>query len=612
MDKNYRRLTGEEIARLESQGCTCDDWSTIFAAEGFSPDFVEGVKFAGTVSIGATGREITNADGVVRRAGIYYAEIIDCTIGDNVFISKIGSYVSGYRIDDDVYIEDTGKIVCTGRSTFGNGVLSATLNEGGGREVPIFDNLNAQSAYIMAMYRHRPRLIETMGRMVQEHTAALETGYGIIRRGVQITSSNTIRDVRIGEYAVINGVSELTNGTIKSSKERPTRIGTSVKARDFVCAVGATVDTGAVLSRCFVGESAHIGFAFTTADSLFFANSHCENGEAASIFAGPYTVSHHRSTLLIAGYFSFFNAGSGTNQSNHLFRTGAIHQGIHERGIKTGSSSYIMLPAREGAYTVVIGKHRNHHDTTDFPYSYLIEEEGHSYLIPASNLINHGMMRDLEKWPRRDKRGQQKSDIINFREWTPYIGQRILRAIEHSETMLARKDVNIFNFERTRIKRSVLRRGLRLYQQALEATLGSILEEGCANRREADERWLDMAGMVAPRREVESILDRIESGELSTFEDIDGALRQLDGDYRDHAYAWALSALGRMLGHEPTPQDIEMAIGKGRESMANINALREMNARQDAGEIMATGYGIDAATKEEIAADFRAVRGVEL
>lgn len=612
MDKNYRRLTAEEIARLESQGCTCEDWSTIFAAEGFSPDFVRRVKFTGTVRMGATGRRIVNDDGVERRAGIYNAEIIDCTIGDHVFISNIGSYIAGYTIGDQVYIEDTGKIVCTGRSTFGNGVQAATLNEGGGREVPIFDHLTAQTAYIMAMYRHRPALIEAMHAMVERHTRSLEPGCGIIRRGVRITDCNTIRDVRIGENAVIKGVSELTNGTVRSSADRPTFIGTGVKARDFICAVGATVDTGAVMSRCFVGESAHIGFAFTTADSLFFANSHCENGEAASIFAGPYTVSHHRSTLLIAGYFSFFNAGSGTNQSNHLFRMGAVHQGIHERGVKTGSSSYIMLPAREGAYTVVIGKHRSHHDTSDFPYSYLIEEEGHSYLIPASNLINQGMMRDLAKWPRRDRRGDEKSDIINFREWTPYIGQKVLKAVEHSERMLSRKDVNIFNYERTRIKRSVLRRGLRLYQQAVDAMLGDMLEGGCTRTVEPDDKWVDMAGLVAPRREVCRVLDDIEAGRLGSFDEIGRELARLHDDYQNHAYAWAFSALGRILGRTPTQKDIETAIGKGREAMADINALRTMNARQDAGEIMATGYGIDAVSKDEVAADFKAVRGVDL
>lgn len=612
MDKKYRRLTAEEIARLESQGCTCADWSTVYAAEGFSTEFIINVKFKGVVRMGANGSEIVNSDGVCRHAGICNCEIIDCTVGDNVFISRIGSYISNYDIGDGVYIEDTGKIVCTGRSTFGNNVEAATLNEGGGREVPIFDDLTAQTAYIMCMYRHRPRVVAAVKRMISDYTASLDPSRGTIGCGVQITGCNTLCDVRIGEYAVLNGISELSNGTVRSSKDRPSKIGASVRARDFVCGVGATIDNGAVLSRCYVGEGAHIGFAFTTADSLFFANSHCENGEAASIFAGPYTVSHHRSTLLIAGYFSFFNAGSGSNQSNHLFRTGAIHQGVHERGTKFGSSSYIMLPAREGAYTVVIGKHHSHHDTADFPYSYLLEEEGHSYLVPASNLINQGTMRDIAKWPKRDKRGEVKSDIINFREWTPYIGQKIVRAIDNSEKMLARKDVNVFNYERTRIRRSVLRRGLRLYQQGLEAALATILEEGASHRAGGDPDWVDLAGMIAPRREVEAILDRIESGELATIGAVNDSLRRLDSEYTGHAYAWALMVLAGQLGHAPSAAEVAHAIETGRESRANIDTLRTMNARQDAGEIMATGYGIDAVSKADIADDFKAVRGVDI
>lgn len=597
---------------MESQGCTCADWSTVFAAEGFSTDFVIDTCLRGIVRLGANGGEVFSPDGVGRRAGIYHSEIIDCTVGANVFISKIGSYISRYDIGDDVYIEDTGKIVCTGHSTFGNNVMAAALNEGGGREVPIFDDLTAQTAYIICMYRHRPRTVEAMERMIADYTAAIDPSRGTIRRGVRITGCNTLRDVRIGECAVLNGVSELSNGTVRSSCDRPSMMGASVRARDFICGVGATIDNGAVVSRCYVGEGSHIGFAFTTADSLFFANSHCENGEAASIFAGPYTVSHHRSTLLIAGYFSFFNAGSGSNQSNHLFRTGAIHQGIHERGTKFGSSSYIMLPAREGVYTVVIGKHRSHHDTSDFPYSYLLEEEGNSYLVPASNLINHGMMRDVAKWPARDKRGEQKSDIVNFREWTPYVGQKIVRAIAHSEQMLARKDVQVFNYERTRIRRSVLRRGLRLYQQGLAATIGTILEEGASHRTAGDPNWVDLAGMIAPRCEVEALLDRIEHGELATIGEINENLRRLDSEYSGHAYAWALMVLADTLGHAPSPEEVAQAIEQGREARTYIDSQRMASARQDAGETMATGYGIDAVSKAEIADDFLAVRGVDI
>lgn len=55
-----------------------------------------------------------------------------------------------------------------------------------------------------------------------------------------------------------------------------------------------------MLRRCFVGEGVVIENGFSAENSLFFANSHLNHGEACAVFAGPYTVSHHRSTLLIA------------------------------------------------------------------------------------------------------------------------------------------------------------------------------------------------------------------------------------------------------------------------------------------------------------------------
>lgn len=92
-------------------------------------------------------------------------------------------------------------------------------------------------------------------------------------------------------------------------------------------------------------------------------------------FAGPFTVTHHKSTLLIAGMFSFMNAGSGSNQSNHMYKLGPIHQGALERGAKTTSDSYILWPARIGAFSLVMGRHVNHPDTSDLPFSYLIEDK---------------------------------------------------------------------------------------------------------------------------------------------------------------------------------------------------------------------------------------------
>ena len=45
---------------------------------------------------------------------------------------------------------------------FGNGVKIEILNEGGGRELPIFDKLSAQVAYMMVTYRHDHNFINNL------------------------------------------------------------------------------------------------------------------------------------------------------------------------------------------------------------------------------------------------------------------------------------------------------------------------------------------------------------------------------------------------------------------------------------------------------------------
>ena len=63
-----------------------------------------------------------------------------------------------------------------------------------------------------------------------------------------------------------------------------------------------------------------------------------------------------------------------------------------------------MAPAIEGPFTLVLGRHTQHHDTSAFPFSYLVEQDGRSALMPGANLTSYGTVRDIGKWPERDRR----------------------------------------------------------------------------------------------------------------------------------------------------------------------------------------------------------------
>ena len=350
--KNYRKLNIAEINQLTTQFCTAEDWSKINVVEGFSPDHITHTRFSGEIELGIFEKEMELPGGLKKKTGLHHVTLHNCS---NSLIENIPNYIANYRIGSDCFIQNVNLILTEGESCFGNNTEVSVLNETGGREVPIYNRLSAQLAYIIAMYRHRPDLIARLREMIEAYSLAQKSCYGKIGNGVHIVNTGTIRNVCIGDYCQIDGTSRLENGSINSNREAPVYIGPNVTAEDFIVSSGAHISDGVVMSRCFIGQACHLTHLFSAHDSLFFSNCQSENGEACAIFAGPYTVTMHKSSLLIAGMFSFLNAGSGSNQSNHMYKLGPIHQGVVERGSKTTSDSYILWPAKVGAFSLIMG-----------------------------------------------------------------------------------------------------------------------------------------------------------------------------------------------------------------------------------------------------------------
>ncbi len=572
----YRKLTASEIAALEAASNTAADWTGVEVTADFDPAQCRASHFEGRVRIG-------------RDARVHE------------------STVRNYRLGDGSLVERVTALECRRPSSFGNGVEVAAMNECAGRTVRIYEDLTAQIAYVLAVYRHRRRTIEALEAMIRAYTAAHTCETGTVGRGARVIGARFVREVHIGDGAVVDGAALLENGTLCAGAFA----GVDVKARDFILAEGACVDGGSILERCFVGEACRIDKGFTATQSLFFANSHCECGEAASVFAGPYTVSHHKSTLLIAGMFSFFNAGSGSNQSNHLFKSGAVHQSVHLRGCKFGSGAYIMSPALEGAFTMVLGHHAHHHNTSEFPYSYLIGSEGRSKLLPGANLTSYGAVRDLEKWPTRDRRKRCR-DVINFEPHNPCICGAMMRAVDALNT-LADTDpsADSYNYKKVTIPATMLRRGLKLYAKAIVASLGAMLERGIPGCDDASGRWLDVGGQYIAKRAVCELLDDVEAGRIDTLEGVAARFEAFAQRYDDYACNWALGVLGAVLGHAPTQAEVADAIASGAHARNALLKMAEEDRRRDCSLDMAVSYGLDADDEQEIREDYYTVRGLE-
>ena len=318
----HRNLTDSEIQILKDQYCTCSDWSRIKVTEGFNPKYVKHVHFSGDITIGKAEKVFELEGGLKQHSGIFHATLHNCKIGDNVFIANIHRYIANYIISDNCYIENTQLLITEPNSTFGNGRDIAVLNEAGGREIRITDQLSSHLAYILTLYRHRKETIENITKLIDQYTESVKSDMGYIAPNVKITTCRNIKNVRFGECAVIDSASELTNGSINSNASDPVYIGNGVIAKNFIISSGVQATDDTLIENCFIGQGTLLGKHFSIYDSVYFCNCQGFHGEACAIFGGPFTVTHPKSSLLIAGLFSFLNAGSGYFGLNHYQHLG--------------------------------------------------------------------------------------------------------------------------------------------------------------------------------------------------------------------------------------------------------------------------------------------------
>ena len=630
MASEFHPLSSDQIAQLIHQGCECDDWSGIQVADGFDAGTVKSTQFSGKVRLGVFEKQVSFFGGVKKQTGISNARIHNCRIGNNVYIDQVRGYIANYVIEDDVVIENVDLLAVEGTSNFGNGTEVTVVNEAGGREIPIYDRLSAHTAYVIAFYRHRPKAVENLQKMIAAYTNSVASSMGVLAERAKLINCRTIKNVKVGPDSTIEGIDRLENGSINSCPEDPVYIGPGVIAEDFIICSGSKVTDGTIICKCFVGQGCVSAKQYSAENSVFFANCGGFHGEACSIFAGPYTVTHHKSTLLIAGLFSFLNAGSGTNQSNHMYKLGPVHQGVIERGSKTASDSYILWPAKVGAFTVVMGRHYRNSDTSDLPFSYLIEHEDESVLVPGVNLRSVGTVRDARKWPRRDRRKDpNKLDCVNFNLLSPYTIQKMLNGIELLKNLKATsgETSNYFTYHSVKIKDSSLNRGIEFYQMGVDKFLGNSMITRLANKEFKNDKevqkalmpdtevgsgkWMDMAGLLVPDEIVQKLLSDIEDGTVGTLEEVNQVFRSMHENYYTYEWTWAADVLQQRLGKsldQVTAKDVIDLTNQWKKSVVKLDHALANDTRKEFAATSQTSFGVDG-DKETRFADFEAVRG---
>ena len=546
--RDYRQLTQEEIDVLERNNCWAENWESVKVADDFSPYGFHRVMFYGDIRLGVFDLQVEVTKGFTKHAGINDATLRNVTIGDNCLIEKIGNFINNYTIGDNCYISNVSTMETTEGATYGEDHMISVLNEMGDGNLVLFHDLNSQLAAFMVKHFNDKVLKEKITRLIREEVRFSLPDRGTIGNNVKIINTKEITNTVVKDDCEINGASRLSDCTILSSKDASVYIGTGVICENSIISNGCSITNSVKMQDCFVGEACQVANGFTAQASVFFANSYMANGEACATFCGPFSASHHKSSLLIGGEFSFYNAGSNTNFSNHAYKMGPLHYGTLERGTKTASGAYVLMPAKIGAFSVCFGKLMNHPDMRCLPFAYLLAYGDTMYIVPGRNITTVGLYRDIKKWPKRDKRAAScRKSIINFDWLSPFTvgeivqGKKILEALRQA----GGDNVSSYNYHEYIINATSLRKGIKYYDIALRIYMGAVLKRaikgGFLGKPTSDiglGHWTDLSGLLLPISEEERLIDDIKNGNIESIKEILDRFIDIDNHYRQYQWTW--------------------------------------------------------------------------
>ena len=564
---DYRPLTSEEIEVLKSNDCWAEDWTSVNVSENFKPNFMHRVMLYGEVNIGGFDKNVEVSQGFVKHSGINNATLRNVTIGDDCLIENVGNFINNYTIGDDCYISNISTMETTEGATYGEGNLVSVLNEVGEGNVILFSDLNSQLAAFMVKHFSDKELKEKIRLLIKSDIDTKMPERGQIGNNVKIINTKEITNCVINDFCEVNGASRLSDCTLLGSIHGNVYIGTGVIAENSIIAEGSSVINSVKIQDCFIGETCQLSNGFTASASVFFANSYMSNGEACAAFCGPFTASHHKSSLLIGGMFSFYNAGSATNFSNHAYKMGPMHWGILERGSKTASGAYLLMPATLGTYSVCFGKLMHHPDTRNLPFAYLIADGDKMFLIPGRNITTVGLYRDIKKWPKRDLRApENRKSIVNLDWLSPFSVGEVLKGKKILENLreVTGDNVSQYLYHEYIIPATSLHKGIKYYDIALRIYMGAVLKRVLKRDPSITPPstqiglgdWDDLSGLLLPVSEEERIINDLKDGNIETIQELIDRFENIDANYREYQWTWTYKMICDYYGiNEITLED---------------------------------------------------------
>ena len=123
--------------------------------------------------------------------------------------------------------------------------------------------------------------------------------------------------------------------------------------------------------------------------------------------------------------------------------------------------------------------------------------------------------------------------------------------------------------------------------------------------------WVDLAGLIAPKTEIDNLLDRIESGAISSIESLSESFLVMQNSYYDWEWTWACEKIEEESGitvNKLTAGDVIDIVERWSNSVIDLDNLLYEDARKEFTLSSMTGFGIDGGDDVK-RLDFEQVRG---
>ena len=250
--------------------------------------------------------------------------------------------------------------------------------------------------------------------------------------------------------------------------------------------------------------------------------------------------------------------------------------------------------------------------------------------MPGANLRSAGLFRDMRKWPERDRRGaSNRQDRISYNVFSPYTASDMLAGRALLVGMLSQERISgkPATYGGCSIATSSLTKGAGRYDTVLKYYIGKKIVERLSDRklntdnllRDAltpestvgEGEWVDIAGMLAPKAEIEKVLDAIESGELIDFISIEKRLSGIFSNYELYEWKWVYDHIYQVYGVHPgtiVRKELVSLLQQWLSEVENLFEDLEKDASKEYSKEAMTGFGVDGGADEALA-DFVNVRG---